>query len=181
MSVFSDALKCLRIPVAHLRKKHDPNVMLSHGTLQDMLEVAKNPNSTFVLNLLDCPMAGVQQGELPPRFRALASDAKALAETKAEPLISTDKFTDELFWATATTRGALSWIHVDDEGFAMVVQVMTGSKLWVVLRERRDRDPDFHDADMGSVDAYTKDWEPYSARAGEFEHEGVLLTSSSVL
>ena len=51
---------------------------------------------------------------------------------------------DDTTWSTACTRGAVSWIHVDDDGFCTSTQVLTGKKYWVVLY----RDPSLPQGDL---------------------------------
>ena len=39
---------------------------------------------------------------------------------------------DEMIWGTAALKDAVSWQHIDDEGFGTVVTNMVGIKYWVL-------------------------------------------------
>jgi hypothetical protein len=86
---------------------------------------------------------------------------------------------------------------VDDEGFATVVTLVSGSKYWVVgkphPRISGSRDQDL--GDMDSVDAFglrytgfpkpdrahQRIWAPGKANTKSMDYEGVLLTPGCVL
>lgn len=178
LSLLCPQLTISFIPVAHLRDMHKPSEMLRNTSIQVMLDIANSPDSKLVLNLLDCPMGGASHPP-PPRFAALASDNKASAMTKGEPLVGTKHLADDLCWATAAHKYASSWPHVDDEGFSTSVEVQTGSKFWAVAVDKPSRVGDA--GDMATIEAYGKDWEAFTARSEVFDYEGVLLTPTSVL
>jgi hypothetical protein len=52
-------------------------------------------------------------------------------------------------WATVATKGATSWIHMDDEGFNTSTQPLTGAKYWVLFY--RDPTAPLGYGDMGSI------------------------------
>lgn len=89
---------------------------------------------------------------------------------------------NELIWGTAALADAVSWQHVDDEGFGTTVTVMTGAKYWVLARQRRCGDGSrILAGDMGSCTAFGETIEPVKASEDIFEHEGVLLRPGTVL
>ena len=45
---------------------------------------------------------------------------------------------NDVKWGIAGGKNALSWPHIDGNGFGTVVAVTTGSKYWILMRERRD-------------------------------------------
>jgi hypothetical protein len=113
---------------------------------------------------------------------SLASHEQAMSETRGQPgYVPGKTFADELSWGTAALRGATSWPHADDDGFATVVRVMTGSKYWVVMRRNRDTPPWNSNGDMTTRNAFGKGWGPLSPSKGIWEKEGVLLTPNDVL
>lgn len=78
-------------------------------------------------------------------------------------------------WATAATRDAVSWMHVDDDGFATAITVKTGAKYWVVARPR-------HSADTGLDLDFGVKWETdRPPSVDEYEMEGVLLRPGMAL
>lgn len=88
---------------------------------------------------------------------------------------------DETVWGTAALQHAVSWQHVDDEGFGTVVTNMVGCKYWVLARRRHDGGKGLMQNGMGSAEAFGRTIRPTSASEDVFEHEGVLLEPGSVL
>ena len=89
--------------------------------------------------------------------------------------------TDDTCWGTAALKHAVSWPHIDDEGFGTVVTAMVGAKYWVVARPRRDAGLSGLHGNMGTVKEFGDTLNPTSANAEMFEHEAVLLTPGTVL
>ena len=107
--------------------------------------------------------------------------AKILANTLA----------DDLAWGTAATTHAISWPHIDDEGFGTVASIQVGSKYWVVARPKRNR-LFKHDDGLGHMDTINafgisadlladNVWEPASDNTHLVDYEGILLTPDTVL
>ena len=88
---------------------------------------------------------------------------------------------DDTIWGTAALRHAVSWQHVDDEGFATVIMNMVRSKYWVLARRRPESSNDDTQDDMGSAVAFGRTLRPLSASNDIFEHEALLLEPGSVL
>jgi type IV secretory pathway TrbF-like protein len=95
---------------------------------------------------------------------------------------------DELIWGTAATQHAVSWPHVDDEGFATMVSVQVGSKYWMVGRHKVH--PIFRQDDgIGNVDTINafgvgikdRSWVPATSNTSQWDYEGILLTPGMVL
>jgi hypothetical protein len=42
----------------------------------------------------------------------------------------------DIRWGLAATKGAIHWWHIDSDGFATFIDVITGYKWWIVARER---------------------------------------------
>ena len=92
-----------------------------------------------------------------------------------------DPRTDDTSWGTTALKHAVSWPHIDDEGFGTVVTNMVGAKYWAVARPRRDAPAAHLLGNMGTVKAFGDTINPTSANAKIFEYEAVLLTPGSVL
>ena len=58
-------------------------------------------------------------------------------------------------WSLTGGKDAISSMHVDTEGFAMLVLVLEGSKYWVVVTQIGD------DEDICSLDSLGPNWNPY--------------------
>jgi hypothetical protein len=115
--------------------------------------------------------------------RCLASSEVAWHETRGRPgFIREQPMNDDLAWGTAATAGAISWVHVDDDGFGTTVIVRSGAKYWVLMRPRRDAEWDHQGGNLGSIKAYPEEWTPSrDSGKGLWEAEGLLLTEGSVL
>jgi hypothetical protein len=87
---------------------------------------------------------------------------------------------DDTNWGTAATAGTTSMVHIDDEGFATVITVLTESKYWVVMRPRPGV-PDGEISDQGSIYAYPPGWSHGHTGSGIFMAEGIHLTAGDVL
>ena len=79
---------------------------------------------------------------------------------------------DSIIWATAATEGATTWPHIDDYGMATFVQVMTGRKLWVVMRPKDGQN---------TKDAWAGHLAERSPVVDHFDCEGVLLQPGDFL
>jgi hypothetical protein len=186
--------------VGSFRTRKSHGKMLHVGTLQELYNASLLQGRRHIWNMLDFPM-GHLTVHPPPMYRydakfsilsfhltkmlsssSLASHEQAMSETRGQPgYVPGKTFADELSWGTAALRGATSWPHADDDGFATVVRVMTGSKYWVVMRRNRDTPPWNSNGDMTTRNAFGKGWGPLSPSKGIWEKEGVLLTPNDVL
>jgi hypothetical protein len=96
---------------------------------------------------------------------------------------------DDLVWGTAAMGNATSLFHIDTFGFATVVEVLTGAKLWTLADRHRDIDDDDPTGDLSSIHAFGPNWSPTSTgRTREadsdqprFEFESVLLRPGTIL
>jgi hypothetical protein len=82
-------------------------------------------------------------------------------------------------WATAGTKHAFSWFHLDDHGMSTVVHVETGSKYWVVARPKRGREEKAY-KNFGAAHPF-ESWEPESSGSEFWDHEGVVLEAGDKL
>lgn len=158
---------------ADMKTDNDPESMLERGTLQDLIDYVQD-NSPVSLNVLDLPQ-GRSAVDIPPMFADLATDTYTVPYVKK--LVKLRDLRDVLSWATAATNGAVSWFHVDDDGFCTVVFVQAGAKWWV-LADRIQEDP-LHD-DMGDIGAFDG-WGVRDIDAERWTLEVVHLQPKSVL
>ncbi|KZP07551.1 hypothetical protein FIBSPDRAFT_762772, partial [Athelia psychrophila] len=80
-------------------------------------------------------------------------------------------------WGTAATANALSWFHIDDDGFATCVSVQAGMKWWVLAR-KKDRNP--RADEMGSISTFFR-WTVEDIDGQVWELEAVLLDPTVAL
>ena len=172
--------------------------MLRSGTLADLLDTNEQ-GERRILNILDLPMGGVRD-HTPPQYKCVRSITASLttyllslcrnlatnviawhATRGVRGILGHFHFPrDEMIWATASTRGATTWSHVDDHGLGTVVQIMTGYKYWVILRPKYDQGSPL--VDMGSVDAFNNSsWNVNDICDSPWEYEGVLLGPGDTL
>jgi hypothetical protein len=91
------------------------------------------------------------------------------------PYQYSESLADDLNWATAATKAAVSWMHVDDDGLATAITVRTGAKYWVVAKPRHSEYTGL-DLDFGVK------WKTHRPPSyDEYEMEAVLLRPDSVL
>lgn len=90
-------------------------------------------NRGKILNALDFPLG--QANLSPMKF---TSESYAWQATKSAAYCKTDRpFPgDSVRWGMAATSGALSWFHIDSDGFGTFVDVQAGSKYWIVGRPK---------------------------------------------
>lgn len=109
-------------------KRDSMHVELPYKTLLDHVKT----DSTVSLNVLDMPL-GRKTVAFPPRFQAFASDE--YCANSAQTLFGeVQDLRDSTSWGTVATRNAVSWFHLDDEGFCTSVLPQTGGKYWVLAR-----------------------------------------------
>jgi hypothetical protein len=128
--------------------------------------------------------------------RTLASNEMAWQMSRGRPgFVSSQSLAEplaaDLLWGTAATQHAVSWPHVDDEGFATVVSVQAGSKYWVVGKPKRGSEAaDVHGlGNMETINSFCvgntriqdKEWQPGGDNTHLVDYEGVLLTPGTVL
>ena len=90
---------------------------------------------------------------------------------------------DDMVWATAATKNATTWGHINDHGMATIVKVMTGKKYWVTMHPKRKQDESQggSNGDMGSIKVFIDGWEPWGAGELLWDHEAVLLQAGDLL
>jgi len=75
----------------------------------------------------------------------------------------------------------MSMTHLDDGGLAVCSTVMTGSKWWVVMRQRQDHDEDNHRGNIFSTHAFPLGWGHLSTGKEFLEAEALHLKAGDIL
>lgn len=125
--------------------------------------------------------------------RSLASNEIAWQTSRGQPgFVPLKTLADDLTWGTVATKHAVSWPHVDDDGFATMSAVQTGSKYWIIGKPKR-KVFQFDDGvgNMDNINAFgmgrddddlgDSSWVPSQSNTHQFDYEGILLTPGMVL
>jgi hypothetical protein len=65
---------------------------------------------------------------------------------------------NDLKWGITAGKNALSWPHVDANGLAITIVVTTGSRYWILMREKRC--PGGASRNTECTYAFPKSWHP---------------------
>lgn len=147
--------------------------MLQNGKLRDLLS-GDGEEVGIAKNVLDLPLGDVTV-PIPPRFSDVSSDD--YSHNIVKPFVNVRDTKSVTSWGTASTRNALSWIHIDDNGMATVVYPLTGSKWWVLVRFKKN---DQRWDEMGDVSTFDS-WSVHEIDEDLWEAEAVHLDSSTAL
>ena len=111
----------------------------------------------------------------------MASNEEAWQEGREEKGINSNLTfpSDQVVWATATTRDSISSMHLDGGGFATSIKVITGLKYWVLASSRKNENGKISEGDLGSIKAF-KDFSPDVCHS-LWDFEGVLLGPGDIL
>jgi hypothetical protein len=91
---------------------------------------------------------------------------KGCSQEETPPLAS-------IRWGLAATAGALSWIHLDSNGFNTYVDVKAGYKWWIVLRRKGEV---YYFESISEVDAFFDgNYDVDKPNDGKWDLEAVLL------
>ena len=81
----------------------------------------------------------------------------------------------DIRWGLAATAGAISWSHVDSNGFGTYIDVKAGSKWWIVARRKGGQ----HSFDVESF--FNGDHEEDQVNMDRWDLEAVILTPGTRL
>jgi hypothetical protein len=152
------------------------------GTLREL------HNLTQELSNGDCPPLNAislpahhRNLYIPPQFGSLASNevAQSRLPEHYSAAFSVPDLKPQMEWSLVGSRGAVSPLHVDSEGFGTVVVVLEGSKYWIVATRFGD------DEIISSLSSLGPNWNPYFINDGDnaerFRFEGVHLQKGDML
>jgi hypothetical protein len=116
--------------------QYDSNRLMM-GTVRSLLRSSEENGK--ILNALHFPMPEKGMGMQPFSTDSAAwvctKGAAGSRQSQAPPLA-------DFRWGLAATTGALSWWHVDSDGFGTYVDTKAGLKWWIVAR-RKGKEHDF--------------------------------------
>jgi hypothetical protein len=106
---------------------------LRQGTVRSLLVSSQEDGK--ILNALHFPMPEQGLGMWP-----FSTDSAAWRATKGEIGCAQDEVPPlaDIRWGIAATTGALSWLHLDSNGFGTYIDTKAGLKWWIVLRRKGD-------------------------------------------
>lgn len=150
----------------------DLTVQLRIGTLEHILDMARDPNGAIINGLsFPLPLSAIKRDKL-------SSDIEAWRLTEGLPFC-TEKAsypTADVRWGLASTAGSRHWPHLDSDGLATFLDLLTGRKLWILLRPHLDNEPDA----ASHVDVFLDDYDP-SVVVKTWDAEAVFLTPGTRL
>lgn len=143
------------------------------GTFRQLLEAHNDPDGKLI-NVLDIPTRVSD----PINAKALHSHLRACqTPTNGVPLVLQESFNrghTGLTWGLAATRGTNHTWHIDAEGFATYINVVAGTKLWIIARPA-ERDI------LGDVKFFTEGFRVNRTRPAHCTVEAILLQSGDGL
>jgi hypothetical protein len=128
----------------------DYSVQLCTGTLGHVLESARKRRA--IINALSFPLP---LSEI--RKTSFSSDVEAWRLTEGLPHCDRDATfpTADMRWGLGATAGARSWIHIDCDGLATIINVVSGARAWMVYTP--DDPPS--DSNFGEIDLFIDDFD----------------------
>jgi hypothetical protein len=152
-TTFADmSLKASPHPDQEDKVSDEEKVFHVQGSIEEFYEEAMKPNNGLILNVLDIPLGQEYRQYLPYEYwlsydfiqstdpyvsRHLYSHSFAWQQTRGVPGFYTDSKMpqDHLLWATAASRNATSFPHIDANGLATALDEVTGTKYWVLAQQ----------------------------------------------
>lgn len=107
------------------------------GTVADILEASQSPDGKILNGLsFQDPWAGIHR-------TSFSSDAYALGTGfMQEGWIKRAPAVEHLRWSLAATKDAFHVWHIDSDGYGTFVNVISGSKWWIVARPKNRQNLD---------------------------------------
>jgi hypothetical protein len=142
------------------------------GTLEDILDTARDPNGAIINGLsFPLPLSAIQKDKF-------SSEIEAWRLTEGLPFCNNKALypNSEMRWGLASTAGARHWVHVDCNGLATFVDLLCGGKWWIIFRPHLDGEPDA----SSHVDLFLDDFDP-AVVVKTWDAEAVLLTPGTRL
>lgn len=111
-------------------QKHIPATI--DGTLQEVLDEVRKGDTGRILNALDLPLP--HENTAPTRY---SSDRFAWHYTRGRPgFPSNETFpAPDTCWGLGGSPNAITFLHIDSNGFNSRALVFYGGKLWIFYRE----------------------------------------------
>lgn len=143
----------------------------ANGTLLDVKEAHDKQGK--ILNVLDLPIAIASSSP-----KGLSSDRAAFQRTLQAPMCKkrVEYPVVEMVWGLAATAGAVSYFHIDANGFATWIDVKTGSKYWILAKPKPKKPLDF-----AATSLFTCHYDQEAVNEDKWDLEAVLLLPGSRL
>jgi hypothetical protein len=138
------------------------------GTLRTLLQSSQGGGK--ILNALNFPMPEKGMGSF-----SFSTDSAAWSVTKGAAGCTVEKAPPlgDFRWGLAGTTGAVSWWHVDSNGFGTYVDTKAGLKWWMVAKRKGSRD---NSESLGDVMEFFKEiYEVDGQKLDNWELEAVML------
>lgn len=153
-------------------KNGDLSTQLCFGTLEHILAMARDPNGAIINGLsFPLPLSAIKRDKL-------GSDVEAWRLTEGHPFCTQKVVfpTAHVRWALASTAGSRHWPHIDSDGLATYIDVVTGMKFWILFHPHLDNEPE----PSAHVDLFLNDFDP-SVAVKTWDAELVVLTPGTRL
>ena len=150
----------------------DMSAQLRVGTLEDILNMAQDPDGAIVNGpSFPLPLSAVKRDKL-------SSEVEAWRLTEGLPFCRDKALypTAAMRWGLAATAGARHWLHLDCDGLGTVVDLLCGSKWWILLKPHLYGEPD----STAHIDLFLDNFDP-SVVVKTWDAEAVLLTPGTRL
>ena len=137
------------------------------GSVADILMASKSKDSKILNGLcFKDPFAGIQRS-------SFSSEAHALGVVyNQEGWVKKALSIEHLRWNLAATKDAFHPWHIDSDGYGTFVEVVAGSKWWIVACPKSNLDIDIFNSTSCFIDDASED---------QFEIEAILLLPGSQL
>ena len=145
----------------------DLTTQVCFGTLEHILAEARDPNGAIINGLsFPLPLSAIKRDKV-------GGDVEAWRLTEGLPFCTLKVVfpTGDVRWALASTAGSRHWPHLDSNGFATFVDVLTGMKFWILFRPHLDNELE----PSGSIDLFLNDFDT-SVAVKTWDAELVVLT-----
>lgn len=147
-------------------------MQLRIGTLQHVLDMARDPNGAIVNALsFPLPLSSIRKNNI-------CSETEAWRLTEGLPFCDKTAMypTGNMRWGLASTAGSRHWVHLDSDGLGTFVDVRSGKKWWILLKPHLEGEvwPSAH------VDLFLNDFDP-SIAVKTWDAEAILLTPGTRL
>ena len=137
------------------------------GTVADILKASQSEDSKILNGLsFKDPWAGIQRSSFSSDAHALCTVYNQEGWTKKAPSI------DHLRWNLAATKDSFHGWHIDSDGYGTFVNVISGSKWWIVARPKNRHNIDAFNNTLAFLDGLSPD---------DIETEAILLQPGSEL
>lgn len=154
------------------KSRFKEDAMLERVPLRELLRHA-DTDSPVAINALDFPLGDVAV-QFPPSYPDIATSAYSANQVKG--LVPPTDMRHVTSWGTAATANAVSWFHIDDDGFGTAVTVQAGKKWWILARRKGSRSAD----DMSDAATF-RGWLVDDIDGNVWEWEAVCLDPTVAL